>query len=203
MEPNRINKKIRNTFFFHAIYGLLYPAVLGTVFFNVINFLFFKESVNEITPFSMISTVLLIWYFIIDLYVGTDNFSDRKKKYDYRYLFCDLIIILTIILVYYSLWVLPNADCLLYISLCVICVTLVLLDCFDQYDFRKHYKIINPYNLILIAIGLISIIMGLLSYYFINSCFYIILKYVFIISIGMIIVRFTYYILSDKSYEVE
>lgn len=181
MESNRINKKIRNSFFFHIIYGLLYPAVLGSIFYNGINLLFADDLANKCTFFSLISTILLIWYFIIDFYVGIDNFSNRKEKYDYRYLFCDLIIILSIFCAYYSLWELANAEYLLYISLCIICVILVLLDCFDQYDYYKHYNIINRYNLILIAIGLISIIASLVSYYLKDDIFYDVFKYIFII----------------------
>jgi hypothetical protein len=203
MKIYKINKEIRNDFFFQSVYGLFYPAVLGTFLVDIIKNALSGELFNN-GFFPVISLIILVWYFVLDFYIGFANFKGKENEYDIRYLLCDMAVISAAFIAYYGLWLSkPKLEFLLFGSLAIICLILVLLDYFDAIDSKTKYKITNLYTMILIMLGLLSIGLSIVSLTLSFSMFYLIIKNIFILVIGLGILYYTFYILSEESYEVE
>lgn len=199
MEKFRIQKEIRNEFFFKTVYSLFYPAVLGTIFVYSLQGIFNGDILN-IGLFSIMSLGFLIWYFILDFYVGLTNFEEDKKSYDFRYLLCDLVIIVVAFLAFFGLWF-SKDDTLFYVSVLIFGFILLLLDYFNSIDENSQFSLKDSYNLMLIILCLISIGMIIASFIIAETQTYTILKYTSVLLFGIGIVYYTFYILSDNSFE--
>lgn len=197
----KINNEIKNNFLFQAIYGLFYPATLGAILVYLLQDVFTMKLLQK-GIFPITSLFCLVWYFVIDFYVGYSNFKGRENEYNLRYVFCDVIIIITALLAYYGLW-LSDKDFLFFISLSIMALTLLVLDYFDAMDAKMEYNIRNFYSLILLTLVFISSGITLISLMFPNSLFYLIFKNLFILIIGIGLVYYTFYILSDESFNVK
>lgn len=189
---HRIDRKLRNVFFFNTIYGLLYPSVLGAIFVYIIERLIDGKLFDK-DCFSLLSSFFLIWYFILDFYIGFYNFKGDEESYDFRHMLCDAIIIFFLFLSYYGVW-LSNSEYLLYVSIFVICLALILVDVFDAPRGDLH-----SYILLLAMIGLLSLAMFFISIIFFHTLLYTIIKYIFIIVLGIGVLYYTSCILSIDS----
>jgi len=201
MKRYRIKKEIRNEFFFQIIYGLFYPAVLGTILVYVMQDAL-SSSLFKSGIFPVISLFCLVWYFVLDFYVGFTNFKGDDKNYDLRYTFCDIVVIIAAFIAYYGLW-LSHLEFLFFIAVSIISWTLILLDYYDTVDVNEKFEFSSSYDLMLLIFGIVSFGMSIVSLTIPQSLFYIISKNLFIVLTSAGILYYTFYILSEESYELE
>ena len=193
-----IDKEIRNEFFFNTVYGLLYPAVLGTALVYIIqDFITGKIFTNGV--FSFISLFLLMWYFVLDFSVGSSNFKKNVNMYNIRYLLCDLGVIISFFLAYYGVW-LSHFEFLFFLSFAIISSILLMLDYFDASEKQINFCIKNFYDTILSIFLCVSLCMTIISIFFSESLLYQIPKYLFLVFLGAGIFYYTTYILSKESF---
>jgi hypothetical protein len=203
MKRFKINKKIRNEFLYQTVYGLFYPAALGAVLVYIMQDALSGELFrNGIFPLATL--IWLVWYFILDYYVGFTNFKGDEKSYDFRYMMCDVTFIIAAFVAYYGLWLSKlNLDFLFFISFTVITVLLIILDYFDVKDAKRKFEIRSSYCISMSILSILSVGMIIVSLTLSESLFYSIAKYLFILLAGIILIFYTLYILSDDSFDIK
>lgn len=202
MQIFKTNKKIRNEFFYQTIYELFYPAVLGTILVYIVRDVLSGDLVHK-GIFAIMTLTCLVWYFVLDFYVGFTNFKGDEESYDFRYLILDIIFIITAFSTYYGLWLSDvDLDFLFFISCTIITGLLILLDHFDAKDAypETKFNINSFYCISLLILGILSVGMTIVSLALSKSLFYLITKYSFISLIVIILILYSLYILSDESF---
>lgn len=196
MKKFKIDAGLRNQFFFQIIYGLFYPATLGTILVYTMQDIFEGKLFNN-EVFSLISLSFLIWYFLLDFHVGFLYFKGDEQNYDMRHMLCDVFEIIALFLSYYALLKF-HYEFLFFICVSITALILILLDYFNSTDDKEKFRMFSFYPLLLSILGLVSLGMLVVSVTILDSLFYKISKYLFILFTGIVLVYYTIYVSSDE-----
>lgn len=189
----RINKKIKNQFYFQTIYNLLYPAVLGTVFVSLL----LSISNGDVLAngfFPLLATIILIWYFLLDYFMGLNSFKEEETSYTNSFMICDLVVVVCLFISFFGLWY-SNNEFLVFASLSGLGLSFLYWSYLVE---KNEFKIFDTYNFLLLLFSILSMIFVFLSLFYSDKQIYIIGKYGFIFLTTILLVLYTKYCLSEE-----